>query len=416
MSKRTIASSGRDVRKPVIAFAAVAISVILFLNFFPLTPPSQGEPPPVNPDEEQAFTFTLPDNIVQRFGCYYPITFIFTVPSGTTTSASYSYGSTWIPLTKKTASDFYIGESCYRIDGLRVLVSAPFAGHSKLYLKLSKSASFSSIAKYYDDSKCVVVTSHDDYASSANISGGTAGWNACVRNVQLLQQYKVFGTLGVVAGRFATSADWAIYNTWLQSGFIETGSHSWSHNAAGWSSVNHADELSWSRNAILSHLQMPSFQGQYVLSWLEPFGNAWWPSELATYNYLVSRSTGTYSSSMTASYEAWDGTIFTRAAIHFCVDGPPVSSMKASFDLAYSNGALYHVYWHPMMAGNDFAGFESLLQYIGGRSDVWYTGLGLMYVYRVAALSTVYKGVGMLTWMSGGGEIPKTPAFYDNLP
>jgi hypothetical protein len=333
----------------------------------------------------------------QRYGLYYPVTYRFQIPngsSGLTAQYRFSAGAAWIALPLKTAADYFNGINAARFDYANHMayLSAAFSpGSDALYLRVLVGQSevpltYLGMPLYYDNRHAAVTVTLDDWTH-------TYDGNFDVAN-RVLTAAHVYFTAGVVTQNYGGSLpDWSFIQNWLsQSGYLEIASHSRTHpcNLADYQSLGFDWEVTGSRDDILSHLTLLY---PYVPAYLEPCGvtspdvrqaitragfvtDRGWQIPPVTNTFSTWGQDGAYTRVL-YSYDNWAWPIGTG--------GTPAlrDAANSSFDAAYAAGGIYHLVDHP--ARNLWFSNSNLDQHIGyisNRNDVWYAGFGQLYLYH----------------------------------
>jgi len=249
------------------------------------------------------------------------------------------------------------------------------------------------IAKYYDDRKCVVTSTNDDFAAF-NIS-----WNE--KCLSMLTEKKIYHTIAIITNGSEENG-WNRLQYWIDQGYTEAGAHSRNHVHTpytgtdpynGRQRVSYEWQINGSKNDIIGNLTMPNWwrygDKEYVYAWIEPFG---WVDDTARQwlgycHYLCDRriGTGVY------DFAGWDPSkgLFNIVGYTVEMGSPPwggdtsVSSLNAKFDSAYNNGKIYHLITHPYHVDwNEGSYADQHTDYISNRKDVWYVPFGLLYLYH----------------------------------
>lgn len=159
-------------------------------------------------------------------------------------------------------------------------------------------------------------------------------------------------------------------------------------------------EIGGSKQDILDNLDLPALNKkgstEYLYAWIEPGGgsDADQRAKCGEHKYLSDRSAGT----RVDSFASWDATngVYNRIAgtVLMGVEGTTdINTLNNAFDNAYSNGKIYHLWFHtdntttPGCFGVDLSKgsyFYRHLDYIKDKKDVWYVGFGHLYAYRYA--------------------------------
>ena len=120
-------------------------------------------------------------------------------------------------------------------------------------------------------------------------------------------------------------------------------------------------------------------------AWIEPGcqATALSAENCAKAKYICDRSCAVYRGSFGKWYE---GLLYRGVVPSFfsnCSSEGADVVVKADFDARYAAGEIFHLQTHPYpMNETREANFRSILDHIGGRNDVWYVGLGALYMYH----------------------------------
>ena len=340
--------------------------------------------------------FQMSATDVDTYGFYYPVTFAFTFPAGSSSlEAWYSYNSTdWSQLPERQGGAFFNGEDAVRFDyaGNRAYVSVGFKGHTSLYIKITDSQShavettYLQVAKYYDNRHCAVTSHHDDYG----IGGGHLAL------IEEFQKRKLWYGCAVVTG----FANWTSLQSQVNEGYVEVQSHSISHpNISRLSDSQAWNQIKGSRNAILNHISNMPY-GQYVLVFVFPYSDMGDRDRnyLGKAEYLVSENDGSTYAYHIGQYSDWYVTTYNSESYGVFPAGPlavmgsdkygsvDVNYLNGQFDKAYSSGGIYELGSHPTWVNSSASYCQRHLDYISGRKDCWYAPLDHMYAYHYVAL------------------------------
>jgi len=365
------------------------------------SPPNGGQP---QPGKCHLFQMSAAD--VEAYGFYYPVTFTFSIPSGSASlKALYHYVSTdWSQLPERQSKDFFNGEDVVRFDyaGNRAYVSVGFKGQTDLYIKITDSQSldietaYFQVAKYYDNRHCAVTSHHDDYG----IGGGHLAL------IEEFQKRKLWYGCAVVT----SSPDWASLQTQVNEGYVEVESHSVNHPYINKLSDSEAwNQIQGSRDAILSHINNMPY-GQYVLAFIFPYSSMGDRERnyVGKANYIVEEAdvalAGTDPS--VQQYETWYVVTYNGEShgvfpaifsadmgTHGGANSLDLNWLNSQFDQAYSAEAIYEVRTHPTTVDIGASYCQGHLNYISGRTDCWYAPLGHIYAYHYVALFVQHSEV-----------------------
>jgi PKD repeat protein len=330
----------------------------------------------------------------RKFGLYYPGTYRFKLhPGSSGLSAQVRYGQgSWQPLPQKRRGEIFNGIDAVRFDyaGGYAYVSASFnKAYDNFKLRFVNSAGqpvpadFDSIPKYYDDRTAAVSIVLDDWNVAFDaLFDKAAGY---------LQGDNLYFSVAVIAGDVNFQS--------LQQhidrvgDLMEIASHSEHHSctAEAYAVSGYDAETAGSRDSLIANL---SFNHKpFVPLYVEPCGysDPDLESAVTTANYLVERCSNNFFSSG-AEFVAWDPAMgrYGRAAETFD-DAPPgdtpalLTQANAAFDKVLGLGGIYTLVDHPNPKKDywyDNSYFLQHLDYIKGRSDLWYVPLGQMYQYH----------------------------------
>jgi hypothetical protein len=206
----------------------------------------------------------------QRLGLYYPVTYMFQLPTGSSNlSAQYRYNpaDNWSPVTTMTSADLFNGINAVRFDYSNNIayISVAFSLNSDaIYLRILNGqtevpVSYLWIPSYYDNRRAAVTVSLDDW-DSQNVN-----WDAASR---ILTNAHVHFTGAIITNY---NPDWALIQYWYNQGYLEPGSHTRTHTCtdSDYSVNGYAYQLAGSRDDILANLTL---RYPYVPAFMEPCG------------------------------------------------------------------------------------------------------------------------------------------------
>lgn len=253
--------------------------------------------------------------------------------------------------------------------------------------------SYVGISRNYDNRKCAVTISLDDFGSN------NSAWQNCL---YMLTRKGLYHTIGIITN----TADWNFAQYWVNQGYTEAGSHSASHfdllNPATSTGgrINYEWQVNGSKQAIISHLALPKWwrngQKQYVYAWIDPCGrtNGAVQQWLGICHYLVERGAATYPAPDPANWDSANN-VFEQTGITGEI-GPQfggttsVPALISIFNNSYNDGKVYHLMAHPATANWSKGGYaDQFTDCISKRRDVWYVPLGLLGLYRLVSTRNV---------------------------
>ena len=337
-----------------------------------------------------------------RYGFVYPLTYVFSVPddaSGLKVWLRYDPGENWVQLPENTSDDFFNGIYAVRFNYTenKAYVSVGFSGTGdSINLRFTDSSnngvydvSYLGISQYYDNRKCVVTVTMDDWDAERS--------SYFLRAIDLLQERQMWVTSGIVTNGIAYLGESFNATTWteiqneINEGFVEPASHSRTHPHPPYS--NTTSEVQGSRDDIIGNLTYIPYSwgsNKYVYAWFEPFGE--WDdavrAEVGQSDYIVDRE---YYYTSDVSWGDYNSSLGIYSASHYPDPGgrwDDTAAIDSVFDQAYDNGYIYHGFFHP--AGGEYSrlteaqwqNITAHLDYISGRKDVWYVGFGQLYMYH----------------------------------
>jgi PKD repeat protein len=330
----------------------------------------------------------------RKFGLFYPATYKFRLPPGSSRlAAQINYGqSGWMSLPEKRRSDLFNGIDAVRFDyaGGYAYVSARFITVAdSFYLRFidgsgqPAAVTFDSIPKYYDDRTAAASIVLDDW----NIEFDQ-NFDLATRH---LQADNLYFSVAVITG----DVNWQSLQQHvdLLGDLMEVASHGVRHcgDAAAYAASGYDVETAGSRDRLAANLHY-SHQ-PYVPLYVEPFGYSDDQLEAAVSaaNYLVERCSNNFFNSG-ANFIPWDPTKgrYGRAAETFDDDVPGdtpelLTEGNAAFDKILAMGGIYTLVDHPHPLRTNWDDNSYLLQhldYIKGRSNIWYVPFGQLYQYH----------------------------------
>ena len=376
-------------RKRCIFFALIALYVVSTSLLLPGKSFAQSV--------STQFQVVIDHDAHQRFGLYYPVTYMFTIPNGSSNlTAQYRFsqsggGSSWINLDVKTSTDFFNGVNAARFDYANNLayLSVAFSPTSDvIYLRILDGGSevplsYLGIPQYYDDRQAAVTVTMDDWEVATNSFFDDAA--------QILSAANIYFTVGVET---SLTPDWDLIQSWINTGYMEVASHSRTHpcTADAYELNGYEYQIAGSQNDILANLVLTH---EYVPVYFEPCGytNNLIRQMLISTGYLVSR--GYPIPPVQNSFSEWgeDGA-YQRALYSYDTnhwgwwDGTnPIAlyaEANASFDAVYNAGGIYHLLDHPADQHwySPTATLPYHINYIKNRENVWYVAFGNLYLYH----------------------------------
>lgn len=342
------------------------------------------------------FHFTIDTTAHARYGLSYPITFVFDIPIGShnlTAQYRYQLSDAWQALPNRQAGDSFNGISAARFDETqwRAYISARFSTMvDTLYLRVVDETAtpvvlnYRGIARFYDNRAAAVTLSLDDWADYMidPIEYATG----------LLADLGLYHTVSVITG---SVTDWNRLQLRINTGYTEAAAHTRAHpcDAQGYLDYGgYDDQINGSRLDLLSDLSISQ-----VTVFAQPCGyeDSGVRQAVVNAHFLVDRDYETNPGVGQIDFAVWsdDGAyapLFPTYVVYVAPgrwegNGSPadLAEANAAFDMVYAAGGIYHFTDHPSFAlwqPNSY--LHQHLQYIAGRSDVWYVSLGALYQYH----------------------------------
>jgi hypothetical protein len=344
------------------------------------------------------FRITIDATAHQRYGLFYPVTYEFAIPIGSSgLSAQYRYqaDSAWQTLPEYQAGPIFNGINAARFDYTNHLayLSVGFAANSdNLFVRIVDQSGqplnvdYEGIARFYDNRHAVVTISLDDWASyMVDAIDAASG---------MLVDLQLPHTLSVMTGGMS---DWSRLQNRLNSGYVEAAAHTRYHpcDAASYATYGGYDtQIRGSRDDLLAHLTLTN---AYIPAFSQPCGfeDSGVRQAVVNANFIADRDYETFTGLGAIDFAEWgsDGAyasvlpsyiVWTRTG-HWENGGTAsdLAEANASFGTAYAASGIYHLTAHPdptlWYTGSYL---HQHLQYIAGRSDVWYVPFGRMYLYH----------------------------------
>ena len=354
----------------------------------------------VSDEAGNQIVITVDSTIHENYGLKFPYTYKISISQGSSGLKAFRKffnSMNWSQLPDKTVNDFFNGIDAVRFDYTSNIAYVSAAFHSvtdSLFIKITDNqnnnvlAGFAGICKYYDNRKAVVTCSADDWHMHFS--------NYFIESLIYFRQYNLWVTAGIV-----TDSGWCDNQTWqqiqtqLNLGFVEATSHSRNHLFVPYNNTEY--EVQGSKEDIINNLNLPSLfkrgNKEYVYVWIAPYGqyndsidyyvskNQYLTSRLTNNNYYIFSNWEDNKNKFAAvgvSYEmgeaSWGG-------VH------DLDTLNNTFNTVFEKGEIYHLMFHPHVLNqynswNDGYVIDHL-QHISNRKNIWYVGLGHLYLYRL---------------------------------
>ena len=368
----------------IVLLFSVLACLVGWVSAFPITIQAIGH---INP-EGGGHHIRVDHDSHEDYGLAYPVTYKYSIPAGSSNLQAYrrhKADEAWSQLTERTSQDLFNGVECVRFDYDNdcAYISVGFAdGSDDVYMKVTNSDGddvetvYMETCKYYDNRKATAVITADDWNNATHPSFNTL--------CNISREAGVWLTVGVITN-WEGPPVWSDIQAQLDAGYIEVASHSRTHVYPSESE----SEVIGSRNDILTNLTMPAPYRKgdkgYVSAWIEPGCQATALSveNCAKAKYICDRSCAVYR----GCFGKWVTEQLYRGVLPSILsncssDGADVA-VKADFDARYAAGEIFHFQTHPYpMTETREANYKSIVNHIGGKNDVWYVGLGALYMYH----------------------------------
>jgi len=331
------------------------------------------------------------------YGFAYPLTYECSVPiqDSAQVMVRFSAGSAWEQLIENDSSNFVNGQEMVRFDyaNQKAFISVAFSSESdSIFIKVVEDGivipiRFQEICKFYDNRQTAVTLSADDMA----------GWSRLKfkRTLAITRSYRLWVT-GAINTNGASNSTYDYIQTQLDSGYFEAGCHSRSHPSAS-PYDDYEGQITGNRDDIIKFLSLPSlwrYKGkEYVYSWIAPHGyvDDTIESILGREKFLVNRL---YKKDY-FGYTDWDdengyyepigvARAFDppREVLGWGIGSNDIDDLNGAFDQSYESGEVFHTMCHPNVVEWDKDYPRDHLEYISNRVDVWYAGLGHVFLYH----------------------------------
>lgn len=346
----------------------------------------------ISTSSPEYFKYNISSSIHNNYGLSYPITYEFNIPSGSSgliANKKNTLNSSWAQISEKTSNDFFNGIEVVRFDydANKAYVSVSFdASSDDIYLNIvnengTQVATYQGTTKYYDNRKAAAVFTADDWNDNNNTAFKSAS--------DAFTSRQIWFTPAIITATPTTVATWNDIQNKVDAGYIEPASHSRTHVSCTTPGYDYASEVGGSRDDIINNLDMPALNKkgstEYVYAWTAPFGetNATTRSKLSIYKYLEDTSGGYLNNY--GSFTSWDDAkgLYNNWNRWNFVENKTASQMNDQWDSDYAQGIIYHIGMHPVSVDWSI-GSQALnhLDYIKGKKDVWYAGMGHLYLYN----------------------------------
>ncbi|MDX1701921.1 MAG: T9SS type A sorting domain-containing protein, partial [Melioribacteraceae bacterium] len=215
---------------------------------------------------------------------------------------------------------------------------------------------------------------------------------------------------------------------YINTGFVEAGAHSRTHPGYGaWE--NYDSEITGNKNDIISNLDMPALyrngEHEYVYTWIAPHGyvDEIIDSLIGQNKILVNRL---YHDDFIDDFSEWNpesGSYYPftvtrafdppRSVLGWGIGTNDIDNLNGKFDEVLENGGVYHLMCHPNVMEWDKGYPWYHLDHISNRGNVWYVGLGHLYLYHLAQENYIYQSV---VNVAQNDDVPSNIRLHQNYP
>jgi hypothetical protein len=383
-------------------------------------------------EKKKAFSISIDEAAWKKWGFQYPVTYLFRLEGAAGQVHVLRRDretAPWRPLEEKTTGDFFNGVECIRFasGGEGAYVSLGFGESSTIYLKFAncKSATFASIARYYDDRKAVYTLSNDNWGRRLSANPG-AEWRGMTddrsdryqASVHACRMHGIPVSIGINSRVPGTDRMWARMQEELDRGdrSWEPVVHSSTHpcSARAYAVKGYELEIVGCRGDVLRRLRNIPY-GQHVFEFIPPCG--YQDEQLrraAQGEFLFLRGWNTRDNPASTGYLPWNATrnyygiggYQTKSYDAVLESREPkgryyaadVAVLNEAFDRVYERGGIFYAMWHsdryrnsviydprPGVEGMEGSTLMHHFAHLAGRRDVWYVANGWLYSYRYVA-------------------------------
>ena len=385
------------------------------------------------------FTITIDPSMWSKWGFKYPTTYVFNL-SDVTDYTQVEVRDTpmdiWRVLNKKTSTDFFNGIECVRFDTVekKAYVSVGFNTSNTVYLRFVNvtSASYDSVANYYDNRKATYTLSNDNWGRTSTANPG-APWQGMTNDASDKYQASVHATrmfnipqsIAINSAMAGGSSMWQRmqeelnYSDFSWEPTVHTRTHPCSSSAY---LVNgYAWEILGCRDDILSQLSNIPY-GQHIFEFILPCGYKDVPLQQTSAGEFLFLRDWTGSDHMwNYHYAPWNtaynfygiGGLETKAYdVVFQSRSPAgryyasdVANLNDAFTTIYNQGGIFYAMFHsdryqnsviydpsPGVDGVSGSTLMQHLAFVANRTDVWYVANGWLYSYHYVAENVEVSG------------------------
>jgi len=365
------------------------------------------------------FSISVDRPMWAKFGLQYPATYVFRVKGVARDWEIWRRGRAGDPgvtLQKTPPETWFNGIECVRFDQAagKLYVSAGFKASNTMELELRgvESATFESVAKYYDDRKAAYTLSNDNWGRQRSANAG-APWRGMTHDASDKYQASVHAcrmfhlpvSVGINSQMHGGRTIWKRMQEELDRGdrswepVVHTRHHPCS--AKAYREGGYTQEIVGCRDDILQSLRNIPY-GQYVSEFILPCGykddavrraaageflfvRDWnGHDNLASTDYVPWNSQYQYFGIGGHQTKSYDAIMEARRpkGRYYAAD---VAALNREFDTVHERGGIFYAMWHAdryqnsvlydSRAGVDGVAGSTLMQHfahVANRKDVWY--------------------------------------------
>jgi len=360
------------------------------------------------------------------YGLSYPITYEFTIPSGSYDLRSYrkfQYDQEWSQILEQTSNDFFNGIEAVRFDydNNIAYVSIGFSDISdSIFIKITNNESniiestYSQMSQYYDNRDAVVTSTADDWGAWSN--------PYFVQTCEIFRSFNLWISPAIITD-FLDSNSWSSIQNQLDLGFVEPVAHSRTHPHTPYENIE--SEVLGCKQDLIQNLNMPIYNrygsNEYIYAWIAPYGE--YSDEIDTAvsdaKYLISRLF--YENQH--GFSNWDqslmkfepvGASIELGGYYYWTGSTDTIELNHTFDDILTYGGIYHLMSHPAIIDweNDVYPWVHL-EHISNRKNIWYVGFGHLYAYHF--IQSAYPSINLKS-ENENAPVPQIVKLHQNYP
>lgn len=376
------------------------------------------------------FALELPTHLWLKWGCEYPVSYIFEVVAGearSDVSRCNGWTDEWNSIPVREASEVFNGVEAVRYDGTRILVTVGFADAPVIHLRFhAADVRFHGIAEYYDDRLAAYTLSDDNWGRLPSAHPGipciSMTDDGCDKYQAAVLAASSFGlplSIAVNTESYGASPDlWAIMQSALDEAdnAWEPAVHTAHHPCDGeaYDQFGYESEILGCRDSLLETLTGIPY-GQYIFESIPPCGYIDATIELVSSGeFLFLRDWNYWDHPDRATWEPWNDTYdyygpggFQTASYDTLLESrspkglyheADAQHLNDAFDAVLEAGGIFYAMWHsdryensvihstePLVDGVSGSTLMAHWEHVANRPDVWYVANGWLYAYKLVA-------------------------------